>query len=55
MPYAAAEREQALSHFKVTGIPRLVVLGPDGRTLVENAAGAALSIAAVDGWLAACR
>ena len=54
MPYDAGERERALSHFNVTGIPRLVILGPDGRQLVENAAGVQLSIANVDGWLRQC-
>jgi hypothetical protein len=44
-------RERALGDFKVSGIPRLVILGPDGRELVNNAVGMSLSIATVDGWM----
>lgn len=51
VPFDDDAREQALGHFKVTGIPRLVILGPGGNVLVENAAGMSLSIGSVDTWL----
>ena len=51
VPFDNDEREQALGNFKVSGIPRLVILGPDGRELVNNAVGMSLSIATVDGWM----
>lgn len=51
VPFDNDERERALGNFNVSGIPRLVILGPDGRELVNNAVGMSLSIATVDGWM----
>ena len=49
--YDDAEREPLMGLFSVRGIPRLCVVGPNGQTLVDNAAQGPLSIAAVDGWI----
>ena len=50
VPFDAPEREQALASYKVTGIPRLVVLSPTGGVLVENAVGVSLTLPTVDAW-----
>ncbi|KAJ8614045.1 hypothetical protein CTAYLR_005835 [Chrysophaeum taylorii] len=52
VPFDAPQRETALAHFKVTAIPRLIVLSPRGDIIVDNAAGMqGLTIQAVDAWL----
>lgn len=52
VPFDEPKREAALAYFKVSAIPRLVVLSPKGHIIVDNAAGGAgLSIDAVDAWL----
>mmetsp|Transcript_21572 Transcript_21572/g.66263 ORF Transcript_21572/g.66263 Transcript_21572/m.66263 type:complete len:102 (-) Transcript_21572:112-417(-) len=51
VPFDSPLREQALSKFQVRGIPRLVILGPDGRVVDNDAAGSGLALASVDAWL----
>lgn len=54
VPFDAPQREAVLAQFNVTAIPRLVLLGPDGRVLVDNAVGmpqSGLSVQAIDAWL----
>lgn len=40
--------------FKVQGIPKLVVLAPDGRVVTDNAVSPGLSVETVEGWLRQC-
>lgn len=40
--------------FKVQGIPKLVILGPDGKILTDSAAGAGFSEAMVEQLLKQC-
>jgi len=42
-------REKLQQHFKVTGVPRLVILGKDGKTIEHNAVGS-VSIESVRRW-----
>jgi thiol-disulfide isomerase/thioredoxin len=51
IPYDDDKRESFMGIFKVSGIPRLVVLSPSGRIIVENAAGENLSLATIDSWI----
>ena len=51
VPFDNSEREAALANFKVSGIPRLVILSPTGKVIVDNAAGMSLSIPTVDAWI----
>jgi len=51
VPFEAAHRSIAMSHFGISAIPRLIVLSPTGTVLVDNAIGMqGLSIDAVDAW-----
>ncbi|KAJ1399457.1 hypothetical protein B484DRAFT_458322 [Ochromonadaceae sp. CCMP2298] len=45
------KREQMMGLFKVSGIPRLCVLAPSGRIIVDNAVGGQLTISQVDQWI----
>ncbi|KAH8053814.1 C2 domain-containing protein [Aureococcus anophagefferens] len=38
VPYKRAERETALEHFHISSLPRLVIISPAGKVLVDNAA-----------------
>ena len=50
--YDEEHREGMMGMFKVSGIPRMVVLAPSGRIVVENAiSGAPLTTATVDQWI----
>ena len=40
--------------FKVQGIPKLVILAPDGRILTDSAVSAGFSVAMVEQWLQQC-
>jgi hypothetical protein len=40
--------------FKVQGIPKLVLLAPDGRVLTDSAASGGFSEAVVEQWLRQC-
>jgi nucleoredoxin len=51
VPYDDPTREQIQSTFQVNGIPKLSILAPSGRFIVENAAGQALSPSTVDAWI----
>lgn len=51
IPYDDDKREELSGTFKVTGIPRLCILAPSGRILVDNAAGQPLSMATLDAWI----
>jgi len=57
MPWAAIDydhsvREQITGRFKVSGIPRLVILSPTGKVIDDNAVGKPLSTQMVDCWIA---
>lgn len=52
VPYDDDSREAITGMYKVSGIPRLVVLSPSGKILVDNAVGQPLSIETVDSWIA---
>ena len=49
--YDEGEREPLMSMYNVRGIPRLLVLGPQGNTLVDNAVQSPMNLATVDGWI----
>jgi thiol-disulfide isomerase/thioredoxin len=51
IPYDDEKRESFMGLFKVSGIPRLVVLAPSGRILVDNAAGQDISMQTIDSWI----
>jgi len=52
IPYDDSERETLSATFRVSGIPRLVILSgnTDGHVLVDNAVGASLSLATLEKW-----
>jgi thiol-disulfide isomerase/thioredoxin len=50
--YPEDVREELMAKFKVSGIPKLTILGPAGNIIVDNAAGGGLSLEAVDSWIA---
>jgi thiol-disulfide isomerase/thioredoxin len=52
IPYDEDSREALPGMFKVSGIPRLVVLAPSGKVLVDNAGGHPLTLDSVDSWIA---
>jgi thiol-disulfide isomerase/thioredoxin len=51
IPYNDDKREAITGIFKVSGIPRLVVLAPSGRIIVTNAAGQSITIETIEGWI----
>eukprot|EP01038_Epipyxis_sp_PR26KG_P006361 gene6361-8761_t len=56
MPWLAIDyhdeiREKLMGTFKVSGIPRLCVLGVSGRIIVDNAVASDLSIATIEQWI----
>ena len=54
VPYHRCEREQALEHFHISSIPRLMILSPAGKILADNTTPADVT-AGFDGWLAAAK
>ena len=52
IPYDDDKREAITGIFKVSGIPRLAVVAPNGRIIVDNAAGQSISMETIDGWIA---
>jgi nucleoredoxin len=52
VPFDKKEREALQSLFKVSGIPRLVILGASGRIVNDNAVATPLNITALDSWVA---
>ena len=50
--YDAPAREELASRFKVTGIPRCVVLNPSGKIIVDNLVGTNLDVSLVNSWKA---
>lgn len=50
IPYNNSEREALQSLFKVSGIPRLVVLGPSGKIACDNAVSMSLTSSTIDLW-----
>lgn len=54
IPYDEHHREEIMSTFCVSGIPRLVILAPNGKILVDNAVGISLTIETVDNWISQC-
>jgi thiol-disulfide isomerase/thioredoxin len=53
LPFAAqTQRQQCGSYFKVEGIPRLIVFGPDGKIVCSNAVGEHLDFATLARWQA---
>jgi nucleoredoxin len=53
VPYDSEQREQLMSMFSVSGIPKLSVLAPSGRIISDNGTGQGMNLATVDGWIAA--
>ena len=51
IPYNDEKRESFMSLFKVSGIPRLVILSPSGKIIVDNAAGMDISMQMIDNWI----
>lgn len=51
IPYDDDKREEITGIFKVSGIPRLVVVAPNGRIIVDNAAGQSITVETIDGWI----
>lgn len=51
IPYDDEKRESFMGLFKVSGIPRLVVLAPNGRIIVDNAAGQDISLQTIENWI----
>ena len=51
IPYNDEKRESFMGLFKVSGIPRLVVLGPSGRIIIDNAAGQDITLQTIDSWI----
>jgi len=54
VPFSSSKREAALAKFKVSAIPRLIILDPNGNVIVDNATGipGGLSIESFDKWAA---
>jgi len=52
IPFEEDARERAIAAIKVTGIPRLQVIGTGGQVLHDNAVQVPLSPAIMDAWLA---
>ena len=50
IPYDASAREDLASRFKVTGIPRCVVLSPTGKIIVDNLVGMDLDVSLISTW-----
>lgn len=54
LPFEAEQqRQQCGSYFKVQGIPRLIVFGPDGKIVSNNAVGESLDMVTLARWQAA--
>jgi thiol-disulfide isomerase/thioredoxin len=49
--YDDHQREEVSGKFRVSSIPRLVILSTTGKVIVDNAAGGQLSLAQVDEWI----
>eukprot|EP00516_Mucochytrium_quahogii_P004119 CAMPEP_0203761606 /NCGR_PEP_ID=MMETSP0098-20131031/14649_1 /ASSEMBLY_ACC=CAM_ASM_000208 /TAXON_ID=96639 /ORGANISM=" , Strain NY0313808BC1" /LENGTH=331 /DNA_ID=CAMNT_0050655661 /DNA_START=110 /DNA_END=1105 /DNA_ORIENTATION=- len=52
LPYDSPKREQIMQMYQVSGIPKLMIFSPDGKTITDNAAGVPLSLQTVNSWLA---
>ena len=53
LPFEAQQqRQQCGSYFKVEGIPRLIVFGPDGKIICSNAVGERLDMTTLARWQA---
>ena len=48
--YDAPAREELAGRFKVTGIPRCLVLNPTGKVIVDNLVGVNLDISLINSW-----
>lgn len=53
--YDDEKREDLMSKFRVTGIPKLSILASNGQILVDNAAGQAISEELIDSWIERAR
>lgn len=51
IPYDDPKREILQAQFQVKGIPRLAVIAPSGRIIVDNAVGTPLTSSLVDQWI----
>jgi len=51
LPFGSPLIQQASQSYGVNGIPRLIVLGPDGKLLCSDGRQAGLSAGVVDGWV----
>jgi thiol-disulfide isomerase/thioredoxin len=52
--YDDDERESFMGTFKVQGIPKLVVMAPDGKIIADNAVNAGFSVEMVGQWMKQC-
>jgi thiol-disulfide isomerase/thioredoxin len=52
--YEDDERESFMGTFKVQGIPKLVILAPDGRMITDNGVNGSFSAEMVEQWLRQC-
>mmetsp|Transcript_8684 Transcript_8684/g.14730 ORF Transcript_8684/g.14730 Transcript_8684/m.14730 type:complete len:374 (+) Transcript_8684:50-1171(+) len=52
--YEDDERESFMGTFKVQGIPKLVILAPDGRMITDNGVSGSFSAEMVEQWLKQC-
>ena len=50
VPYGSQEMQMAGQTYQVQGIPRLIVLGPQGNVICPDGRQAGLSAANVDAW-----
>ena len=48
------ERESFMGTFKVQGIPKLVILAPDGRMITDNGVSGSLTVEMVEQWMKQC-
>lgn len=51
IPFEDDKKDQLSGKFQVRGIPKLSILSPTGRVIVDNAAGQPLTTATVDAWI----
>lgn len=51
VPYGSPKREAAMQSYQISGVPNLKVFAPDGRLIVDNAAGMPLTLDVARSWL----
>jgi len=51
LPYDSPRRQQIMSQYQVSGVPKLMIFGPKGNIISDNAAGVPLSQQLLDSWI----